>query len=97
MSDKTGISCGNCGATDLDVIRTAPARGHITRRRLCRVCGARLTTVERPVGAIIPAPVISDGLAQVCIGQLAETVDMLRFLSSHASANSNNQDRSNES
>lgn len=43
-----GISCPDCGCRDLRVLETRhPAPGQVHRRRQCRHCGKRMTTVEK--------------------------------------------------
>lgn len=49
-SDK-GLCCRRCGCRDLRVYYTRKLReGRIRRVRICRYCGARLTTTEKEVG-----------------------------------------------
>ena len=44
-----GLECAGCGCRHFRVVYTRPGRqGSIRRRRECRHCGRRLTTVERP-------------------------------------------------
>jgi hypothetical protein len=42
-----GLACRACGCRHLEVVYTRPHPGGILRRRQCRHCGRRLTTVER--------------------------------------------------
>ena len=62
----TGIVCV-CGSTDFAVIRTTATRGGILHRRRCSLCGARLTTRERPIviGRVIPATQQSERINQL--------------------------------
>lgn len=47
--DAPGLLCPDCGCKHFRVIYTrAAARGRIRRRRECRYCGYRLTTMEKP-------------------------------------------------
>jgi len=47
--DAEGIVCRRCGCGHFRVLYTRPAtRGGIRRRRECRHCGTRVTTIERP-------------------------------------------------
>jgi DNA-directed RNA polymerase subunit RPC12/RpoP len=44
-----GIECPLCGCRDLRVVYTRPQVDEcIMRRRQCRYCGRRVTTIERP-------------------------------------------------
>ena len=46
--DDKGIECGRCGCRHFYVVYTRPgANNSIVRRRECRHCGRRLTTVEK--------------------------------------------------
>lgn len=48
---ERGIECSGCGCRHFHVLYTRPAPGgRIQRRRECRNCGQRLTTVEHVVG-----------------------------------------------
>lgn len=42
-----GITCPACGSTSTYVSDSRPAATHIRRRRLCRDCGARTSSIER--------------------------------------------------
>jgi transcriptional regulator NrdR family protein len=51
-SDDRGIECPQCGCRHFLVIDTRPMwGGRVRRRRECRHCGRRVTTVERVVGS----------------------------------------------
>ena len=53
--DHRGLKCRACGCKQFRVIYTRPYRGGgLVRRRECRHCGRRMTTLERVVGE--PAP-----------------------------------------
>ena len=41
-----GIACPVCGCRDWRVRKTKPHDGEISRRRVCRHCGHRITTSE---------------------------------------------------
>jgi len=44
---EKGLTCPDCGCSHFRVIYTRPAaRGRIQRRRECRHCGRRFTTME---------------------------------------------------
>lgn len=45
-SGGRGIACPQCGCRDLRVYKTKPHFGDIGRRRECRNCGHRITTLE---------------------------------------------------
>lgn len=45
-----GISCPKCGCVDLRVFKTSHRIGETDRRRECRNCGHRITTMEVTVG-----------------------------------------------
>lgn len=48
---EPGLECRRCGCHHFRVIYTRPMPdGRIQRRRECRHCGWRVTTVERAVG-----------------------------------------------
>ena len=47
---ELGLVCLDCGCRHFEVLYTRPARkGKIMRRRACRHCGRRVTTLEKPV------------------------------------------------
>ena len=49
---KKGLVCPACGCRHFYVVYTRRrTSGAIIRRRECRYCGKRLTTVERPMEA----------------------------------------------
>ena len=51
VTDQRGLVCRHCGCKHFRVIYTRPAwGGRIMRRRECRHCGKRMTTLERPAG-----------------------------------------------
>ena len=53
--DAAGLICPRCGCGHFRVIYTRPAaRGRIVRRRECRHCGRRLTTMEKATDAAGP-------------------------------------------
>ena len=44
-----GLVCEHCGCRHFRVVYTRPHRaGGVLRRRECRHCGRRLTTIEQP-------------------------------------------------
>lgn len=44
-----GLECRSCGCRHFEVVQTRPLTdGRIYRRRACRYCGRRLTTIEQP-------------------------------------------------
>jgi transcriptional regulator NrdR family protein len=46
-----GLECPRCGCQHFRVVYTRPgAGGRIVRRRECRYCGRRITTIERANG-----------------------------------------------
>ncbi len=48
LDPEKGLACPRCGCHHFRVIYTRPgARGRIMRRRECRHCGKRLTTMEQ--------------------------------------------------
>lgn len=53
-----GLECPKCGCRHFRVLYTRPGgKGNIRRRRECRHCGRRLTTVEKPADADPADPV----------------------------------------
>ena len=47
---REGVCCIKCGGRLLDVLYTRPTKqGNIKRRRRCRHCGWRFTTIEKPL------------------------------------------------
>lgn len=47
-----GLECQRCGCRHFRVVYTRPgAGGRIVRRRECRYCGRRVTTIERVHGS----------------------------------------------
>lgn len=47
-TQEKGLTCPDCGCQHFRVIYTRPAaRGRIERRRECRHCGRRITTIEK--------------------------------------------------
>lgn len=57
MADDTlGLVCRHCGCRHFRVVYVRPqAGGRIIRRRECRHCQSRLTTVEMTLGAVFSA------------------------------------------
>jgi len=48
--EARGLVCPRCGCRHFRVVYTRPAYGgRVARRRECRHCGRRITTIERPV------------------------------------------------
>jgi len=48
---EPGIECPHCGCCDFRVVYTRPRpNGMIMRRRECRNCGWRISTMEHPLG-----------------------------------------------
>ena len=47
---KKGLVCPGCGCGHFHVVKVRSANGRIFRRRECRHCGRRLTTVEKVLG-----------------------------------------------
>jgi len=46
-----GLVCKNCGCRDFRTHKTIPREGgYVSRRKICRHCGNRVTTSERIVG-----------------------------------------------
>lgn len=52
--DGRGIACPDCGCQDLRVQNTRDGNGIIKRWRVCRNCGRRVVTQEKPVGGRQP-------------------------------------------
>lgn len=51
VKDDRGIRCPTCGCGHWRVIYTRAAwGGRLVRRRECRSCGRRISTMERPTG-----------------------------------------------
>ncbi len=48
-SGGKGICCPVCGCRHFEVLKTRQQIGEIGRRRACRHCGHRITTMEIPV------------------------------------------------
>lgn len=50
-ADERGLECPRCGCGHFEVVETRPAPGgRIRRRRECRHCGWRITTLEMRLG-----------------------------------------------
>lgn len=50
--EQRGLVCRACGCRHFGVVYTRAVRGaRIMRRRACRHCGRRVTTVEQVLGA----------------------------------------------
>jgi transcriptional regulator NrdR family protein len=48
-TEERGLVCRGCGCRHFRVVYTrAIIRGRVKRRRECRHCGRRLTTIEQP-------------------------------------------------
>ena len=47
--ETSGIVCPKCGCCDTRVLHTYPGDNEKGRRRVCRHCGTRITTLEIPV------------------------------------------------
>ena len=47
QQNPPGLLCRKCGCGHFRMLETRKALGRIVRRRECRHCGGRLTTVER--------------------------------------------------
>lgn len=47
---QRGIVCPKCGGSHWYTHKTFRRNGDITRRRICRNCGTRITTAEFSVG-----------------------------------------------
>lgn len=41
-----GLTCPSCQSRDLRTLETRPTDGGVKRRRVCKYCGHRFTTVE---------------------------------------------------
>lgn len=54
------MRCPYCQSDDIMVLDTHDARGEVRRRRKCKVCGQRFSTIERPLLAT-PLIVKKDG------------------------------------
>jgi len=71
---ECGIEC-SCGSTDSHILRTTNQRGYIVRRRECLDCGARTTTVERPINEAPPdVTATCSALLETSIGQIADAL-----------------------
>lgn len=46
LSEQKGLRCRACGGTRIMTVYTRPKPGGILRRRECRQCGRRFTTLE---------------------------------------------------
>lgn len=48
--EPKGLRCAGCGCGHFRVVYTRQARSErVVRRRECRHCGRRMTTIERPI------------------------------------------------
>ena len=47
---EVGLVCRSCGCRHFLVYSTRQRRGYIQRVRICRYCGLRKVTNERPAG-----------------------------------------------
>jgi hypothetical protein len=47
---EKGLECPKCGCRHFFVVYTDPQAKRIVRRRECRHCGRRITTVEKHIG-----------------------------------------------
>jgi transcriptional regulator NrdR family protein len=51
LAEPRGLVCSQCGCRHFEVVYTRQASGErIIRRRACRNCGRRISTVERRSG-----------------------------------------------
>jgi hypothetical protein len=74
---ENGIVC-SCGSTGWDVLHTQKRRGYILRRRECRRCRQRTTTIEKRVGDAPPSLTATcSGLVKTSIAQLQETLNLM--------------------
>lgn len=64
MSESGGIECPECGGPTY-VIKSQKRRAHILRRRRCRACGAKVTSVERPLGSSADVQAVKDQAAEM--------------------------------
>jgi hypothetical protein len=54
--EPVGLECRQCGCRHFDTVETRKiAGGRIRRRRECRHCGRRITTIEREQGTPLDA------------------------------------------
>ena len=44
---SAGLECHHCGCRDFRVVKTQRGAGVVVRRRECRHCGERVTTIEQ--------------------------------------------------
>ena len=52
-NNDRGLECRGCGCKHFRVVYTRPYRGgSVVRRRECRYCGRRMTTVEKAFGQV---------------------------------------------
>lgn len=49
-SDARGLICRQCGCRHFNVYYTRQKGNYILRVRICRYCGRKLTTHEKPAG-----------------------------------------------
>lgn len=74
---ENGIVC-SCGSTGWNVLHTEKRRGHILRRRECRVCRQRTTTIEKRVGDAPPSLTATcSDLLQISMGQIQKSLELL--------------------
>ena len=85
-TSAAGIRC-DCGSTQFRVLRTTASAGCLIRRRVCSLCGKRITTAERQIGT---ANATGSGLLAISIGQIEESLKLIRDLASSNSTDPQN-------
>ena len=50
--EQRGIRCPTCGCADTRVYYTRQFAQQTRRSRICRNCGRRIPTIERPAGVV---------------------------------------------
>lgn len=81
-----GVTC-KCGSTRFRVLRKTKSVGCNVRRLECSLCRERISTAERVIGT---GNATGSVLAQISIGQIRESLDLLADLASGNSAEAQN-------
>lgn len=77
--DLTRAPCPSCRASTSDVVDTRPWHGQVKRRRKCRACQHRWSTLEVPFDMTSALPSMETQLRRLS-KQAAEMADALRAI-----------------
>jgi hypothetical protein len=79
QGDLTRAPCPSCRASTSDVVDTRPWHGQVKRRRKCRACAHRWSTLEVPFDMTSALPSMETQLRRLS-KQATEMADALRGL-----------------